>query len=307
MKKAIKSIMMLFVASSFILASCGTDTEVKDVELTLIGSGSTSFFIGDTLKVTINGTGDSENKLKNLTITKAIVGQPTVTWENKAITGTSLVYTLRDTFATVAEAGTITYTVTLTGEKGTAQTKSITVTVSEEGFIEVATSPVQMFGHTYNGPRFCQLTTFRTYTLEQATADTNAALKNEIDLVSYFGSSNKFTISSPSDAVMQGLYSGLSAFWTSGNARATGLVKVNGQTQFNTISAPGTDRLLVPFAAGKTYGQTVTQLTANDLILFKTKEGKLGLIKVASVSGTNSDEAQVMFDCLAQVSGMTKK
>ncbi len=298
MKKAMKTIMMLFVASSFILASCGTDTDVADVELTVV-QGSTTYFVGDTLKVTINGKGNADNKLKNITITKAITTQPTVTWENKSISGTDLVYTLMDTLS-IQDKGTITYTITLTGEKGTAQTKTYTVTVSEKGFINVTQNPVQLFGHTYDGPRFCQLTTFETYGLDQATADTNAVLRNNVDVVSYFGNSNLFTLSSPDDAVMQGLYNGLSSFWTSGLARVTGLVKVNGQIEYATVEAPGDDSVLVPFAAGKTFGKTVTQLKANDLVLFKTKEGKLGLIKVVSVTGSTSADAQIQFDALAQ-------
>ena len=64
MKKAMKTIMMLFVASSFILASCGTDTDVADVELTVV-QGSTTYFVGDTLKVTVNGKVSTGNFVKN--------------------------------------------------------------------------------------------------------------------------------------------------------------------------------------------------------------------------------------------------
>lgn len=301
MKKAMKTIMMLFVASTFILASCGDDTNVADVQLTLIPSATGSnFFIGDTLSVTINAKGNSDNNLKTLTVTKAITGKPTVTYMNVDLKNkTDYIGYLKDTL-TSDEEGTITYSVTLTGEKGTAQTTTYVIKVSKEDFIlDTDGAPIQMFGHNYDGPRFCELTSFLTYSID--TADNYDKLTNKIDLVTYYGSTNKFTLSSPDDAVMQGLYSGLSPFWTSGKARVTGLVKVgNNVTTYNNILAAGSDRLLVPFAEGKTYGKTVTNVAVNDIILFKTKEGKLGLIKITGLTGSTSADAKVEFECLVQ-------
>jgi hypothetical protein len=300
MKKAMKTIMMLFVASSFILTSCSSE-DVADVTLTTIpASTGTTFFVGDTMSVTINAKGNADNKLKSLTITKAVTGKATITYYTKDLSVTDYIFELKDTLD-IQDTGAVTYNITLTGEKGTAQTKTITISVSKVGFIdETNGSPVQMFGHTYDGPRFCQLTTFETYSVAQVADAPYTTLTNNVDLVSYFGSSNKFTLSSPDDAVMQSLYSGLSGFWTSGKARVTGLVRVNGLANFATIAAPGDDRLLVLFAAGKTYGKTITNVQANDLILFKTAGGRLGLIKITSVSGTTSSDAQVQFETLVQ-------
>lgn len=300
MKKAMKTIMMLFVASSFILTSCSSE-DVADVTLTTIpASTGTTFFVGDTMSVTINAKGNADNKLKSLTITKAVTGKATITYYTKDLSVTDYIFELKDTLD-IQDTGAVTYNITLTGEKGTAQTKAITITVNKVGFIdETNGTPVQMFGHTYDGPRFCQLSTFETYSVAQVADAPYTILTNNVDLVSYFGSTNKFTLSSPDDAVMQGLYSGLSGFWTSGKARVTGLVRVNGLANFATIAAPGDDRLLVQFAAGKTYGKTVTNVVANDLILFRTAGGKLGLMKVTSVSGTTSSDAQVQFETLVQ-------
>lgn len=299
MKKTIKSIVMLFAASVFILASCSTDKEIADVELTVINPTTTSYFVGEILKVKVTGKGNEDNKLKTLKVTKAVTGSATVTLDDIKASGTDLVYDLVDTLKT-ADKGTVTYTFVLTGEEGTAQTKTLTITVAEEGFIEETGTAIQMFGHLNDGPRFCNLATFATYSLDVATQDSNKILKENVDLVSYYGTSNKFTLSSPDDAVMQGLYTGLSSFWTSGAARKTGLVKITGSAVFSQVAAPGTDRLLVPLASGKTYGQTTTNVVANDLILFKTQEGKLGLISIKSVTGSSASDAQVQFDGLVQ-------
>lgn len=299
MKKAMKTIMMLFVASSFILTSCSSE-DVADVTLTTISASTgTAFFVGDTMSVTINAKGNADNKLKSLTITKAVTGKATITYYTKTLSVTDYIFELRDTLE-MSDTGSVTYNITLTGEKGTAQTKAVTISVNKIGFIDDTNgSPVQLFGHTYNGPRFCQLTTFQTFTVD--TTNNYEMLRTKADVASYFGATNKFTLSALNDAVMQGRYTGLSSFWTSSlNTRAAGLVRVNGLVNYNTIVAVGDDRLLVQFAAGKTYGQTVTNIQANDLILFRTQEGKLGLIKVTSVSGSTSDDAQIQFEAVSQ-------
>ena len=298
MKKAMKTIMMLFVASSFILTSCSSE-DVADVTLTTIpASTGTTFFVGDTLSVTINAKGNADNKLKSLTITKAVTGKATITYFTKDLSVTDYIFDLKDTLE-MSDTGTVTYNITLTGEKGTAQSKAVTILVSKIGFTNVTNgTPVQLFSHKYDGPRFCQLTTFETWSID--TADNYETLKNRIDLVSYYGTSNKFTLSSPDDAVMQSLYSGLSGFWTSGNARVTGLVRVNGLTTYGAITSVGDDRLLVQFAAGKTYGKTVTNVQVNDLILYKTAGNKLGLIKVTSLNTTTSGAEEVQFEVVTQ-------
>ena len=299
MKKAMKTIMMLFVASSFILTSCSSE-DVADVTLTTIpASTGTTFFVGDTMSVTINAKGNADNKLKSLTITKAVTGYSTITYFKKEnLSVTDYIFELKDTLD-IQDTGIVTYNITLTGEKGTAQTKTITITVNKIGFIEETNgSPIQLFSHLYNGPRFCQLSTFETWSID--TVDNYEKLRNRIDLVSYRGQMNGFTLSSPDDAVMQGLYSGLSGFWTSGKARVTGLVRVNGLINYNTVLAPGDDRLLVQFAAGKTYGKTVTNIAINDLILFRTAGGKLGLMKVTSLDLSTSGAEQVQFETLVQ-------
>jgi hypothetical protein len=60
MKKAIKTIMMLFVASTFVLTSCTDDTDVKDVELTMIPAATSgTYFVSDTLINAVVATGST--------------------------------------------------------------------------------------------------------------------------------------------------------------------------------------------------------------------------------------------------------
>jgi hypothetical protein len=95
-------------------------------------------------------------------------------------------------------------------------------------------------------------------------------------------------------------YSGLSSFWTSAdNSRITGLTKVPG-VNYATIEASGSDKDLLLLADGKTFGKAINQLALNDIILFKTKEGKLGLLKITEITGSSNSTAVMSFDGLVQ-------
>jgi hypothetical protein len=308
MKKVIKTIMMLFVASTFVLTSCTDDEDVKDVELTMIpATASGSHFVSDTLSIRLNATGNDDNKLKSIKITKAIAGTAGVItiYENTKLSGTAFIYDLKDTFQN-NEVGVNTYTITLTGEKGNAQTKTYTATVRAIGLIESTGSPVSLFGQTTGAEsqQFISLTSFTTFTVSQAIATNNEALKNSIDLAYYYGTTNNHSISSLDDAVMHDRYTGpgIGSFWSSAdNKRITGLYKVPaGAIAYNVIEASGSDKDLLIYAEGKTYSKTITKLATGDLILFKTNEGKIGLLKVSSATGDLASNAVFSFDGLVQ-------
>jgi hypothetical protein len=306
MKKAIKTIMMLFVASTFVLTSCTDDTDVKDVELTMIPAATSgTYFVSDTLSITLNAKGNSDNSLKSIKISKAIAGQSGIItiFENTKLSGTDFIYVLKDTLQP-GEVGVNTYTITLTGEKGAVQTKTFTATVRAIGFIESTATPVSLFGQGTGAEtqQFIALGSFVTYTLNEALANNNEALKNSIDLVFYYGVANKFSLSSPDDAVMHSVYTGpgIGAFWTSAdNKRITGLTKVTG-VNYATIEASGSDKDLLLLADGKTFGKAINQLAVGEVILFKTKEGKLGLLKITETTGATNTTAVMSFDGLVQ-------
>jgi hypothetical protein len=304
MKKVIKTIMMLFVASAFVLTSC-SDEEVKDVELTMIPAAvSGTHFVSDTLTIRLNATGNDDNKLKSIKITKAIAGQPGVItmYENTKLSGTAFIYELKDTFES-GEVGVNTITITLTGEKGTAQTKTYTATVRAIGLIESTQTPVSLFGQAAGAEtqQFVALGSFSTFTIGEATANSNTELKNSIDLAFYYGASNKFSLASLDDAVMHTVYAGLSTFWTSAdNSRITGLYKATGQVNYATMEASGSDKDLLLFADGKTFSKAINNIAVNYLILFKTKEGKFGLLKVTETTGATNSTAVMSFDGLVQ-------
>jgi hypothetical protein len=308
MKKVIKTMMMLFVASTFVLTSCTDDEDVKDVELTMIPAATSgTHFVSDTLKITLNAKGNADNKLKSIKITKAIAGQAGVItmYENTKLSGTDFIYNLKDTFES-GEVGVNTYTITLTGEKGNAQTKTYTANVRAIGLIEATGSAVTMFGQTSASetPKFMSFASFSTYTLEQATATSNDALKKSIDMAYIYDApgSRRHSFFSLDDAVMYTFWTGLSSFWTSAdNKRITGFHKAVGEgNRFATISASGSDVDLLKYSDGKTFSKSVTDLKKNDLVLFKTTEGKLGLIVINEINGTSASSSTIVFDGMVQ-------
>ncbi len=299
-----KTIMMLFVASTFVLTSCTTDEDVKDVELTMVPATATgTHFVSDSISILFVAKGNSDNSLKSIKITKAVAGTSGITTIlDEKLSGTDYSYTL-STFFETKDVGINTYSITLTGDKGTAQTKTYTATVKAIGLTEsTAGVPITLFGQgDVANKHFANLKTFTTFNYDEAKADSNKALINSIDLVYYFGAENKHTFSSLDDAVMQGRYNAFSQFWTSGdNKRVTGLVKVTGLVNYATIESSGSDKDLLLFADGKTYSKTITNLTTGDLILFKTTEGKVGLLKIASTAGATTTDTRIDFDGVVQ-------
>lgn len=274
--------MMMLVASAFVLTSCGDDKDVKDVELTISPAATMgTHFVGESVNLTINGKGNDDNKLKSIKITKAVVGIATITVFSKDdLSGTDYIYNFKDSLYVTDTAG-VTYTITLTGSEGNPAQVVYTAKVIEKGLLQELDLPVSLKGqtNTTNPLHFMRLThPFSPYSTTITLPEFATC-----DLAFYFGNNNLFTISSPSDNVMQGLYSGLASYWTS--AKETGFYRAPaGALNYEAIAAGQIDVPIINYAEGKTYSNTITKCVPGDIILFKTEEGKLGLIRVLAVA-----------------------
>jgi hypothetical protein len=289
MKKVMRTMVML-LASAVVLTSCGND-DVKDVELTLIPSATSgTHFVNYELKITLNAKGNSDNKLKSLTIIRARTGaSPQTVYTNQNLSGTDFILDFKDSLSILDTVG-VTYTFTLNGAKGNASVKNYLATVKQIGLLDVLEIPVTLKGQTNSTAplHFMKLTSpFTPY----STSVTESELIT-CDLAFYFGSSNLFTISSPSDNVMQSLYSGLLPIWSKNVVRTTGFYKAGpNDLNYNTIATEEIDVPIVNYAAGKTFTNTITKLVTGDIILFKTATGKLGLIRVKAVNPATNQAA----------------
>lgn len=308
MKKVIKTMMMMLVASTLILASCKDDeSTIEDVKLTINPSASTgTHAAGSILKIVVNGKGNSDNKLKTLTITKAPSGSATTTLANEKLSGTDKIYDLIDTLPTVPagqEKVDITYTIKLEGEKGATQTVTYVATVVNVNPISVMPADVIDFKAQLTpegGTHFLNLTSdFTQFSTDLSKADWSA----NVDVAYFYGATNKHTLASPDNTTMQGLYTGLKndGYFTS--SRKTGFYKIGvseGGTLYNKVVSDNDDAALVAYANGKTYTDLVNNLAPNDVILFKTQSGLLGLIKIGNAVGSTESSGVLPIQALVQ-------
>ena len=299
MKKLVKSVLMLSIASLAILSSCKKDdttTDVADVKID-VTSVPTSPIEGGTVTLTITCTGNTDNNLKSISVTRSGGSLADKVVLSKTLSGTTSTQVVVDTLG----SGTFIYTIALTGgaKTNSPATKTITVTTRPSPQpIDVTGSSVPLFGAN-NGPgtnpNFIQLsspfTPFNTSTF--------AANKASIDLGFYFGDANKATLASPSDPTLQGRFSGLD--WTSG-IRTTSLYKTSlTADQFDVIAASNTDSVITAMAASvTTWVASVNLLNKGNVLMFKTKENKVGLLKIADLIGTNSTDAEMNVMVLVQ-------
>lgn len=298
MKKLVKSVLMLSIASLAILSSCKKDddnADVTDVKVDISSSPASPVVIGTPYKVTIVCTGNTDNKLKSISVTRTATGMSDKVMLSTSLTGTS---STQEVWDTPGVEGSYTYTAAITGEKGSPATKNITVTViPAPGGINKTANPVPLFAQQ-NDPgvneNFMNLSTFATYDNSEFTAN-----KANIDLVFYYGNSNKATLCSPSDNAMQTqIYSGLN--WTGTNT--TQLYKTSlTVAQYNAIANGTTDTELTTMAAGvSAWSSTMTQLAVDNIILFKTAAGKIGLIRVNTLTGNSSTDGSVDISVVVQ-------
>jgi hypothetical protein len=302
MKKLVRTMLMMSVASLAILTSCNEEEDdkvIKDVEITISSSPATTVTAGNPVTLTLALKGNSENKLKKVTVTSSA---STTALLNKTLSGADAVETVVDTPET---AGTITYTVTLEGEKGTAQTKTYSINVLPiPGPVTVTSTPIDLFGHVNadgGSSRFMACTD--PYT--QVSLDNFASNKGIIDIGYYRGTTNGNTLASPSNSALQGLYTGLN--WTTGGGVKTTKVAKTTMTaaQFDAYTAaPTNDSLIWATAASSTWiaDGAANQLVVGNVVLFETAAGKKGLIKVANLAGgnTSQDPAQITLSIIVQ-------
>lgn len=296
MKKLVKSVMMLSIASLAILSSCKKEDEnatVTDVKVDVTSSPA-SVREGGVVTLTVTCTGNTDNNLDAISVTRTGGSLASKTVLSTSLSGTSATKTIVDTLG----SGTYTYTVAVTGKTGSPATKTITVaTVPAPKELDI-TNPIPLFGSA-NGAgtnaHFLQLSDPFT-TVSTANFSTN---KSKIDVAFYYGSNNKATLTSPSDNVMQGLFTGLD--WTSG-INITSLYKTSMTlAQFDAIAASNSDSAITAMAATvTTWTSSVNLLSVNNVILYKTAANKVGLIKVDNISGKDNTDAEISLRIIAQ-------
>ena len=298
MKKVLKSVLMLSIASLAILSSCKKEDEnatVTDVKVTVTSTPS-SPLQGGIVTLTVVCTGNTDNNLKSISVSRSGGSLDSKVVLSKSLTGTSSTQTIVDTLG----SGTFTYNVAVTGESGSAATEIHTITTREPyGTLETLPVPIDLSGQTQDSSQsyFMRLTSpFTPFDRARATF---AANKANIDMCFYYGNANKATLASPDDAAfMQTVYTYIT--WTGAKKTLFSTTTLTA-AKYDEIEASDSDSAIVEMAkTTTTWAAAATKLKADDIILFKTAEGKKGLIKVQNLLGTDASTATLSVKVISQ-------
>jgi hypothetical protein len=295
MKKLVRSVLMLSMASIAILSSCSkTDSndEVTDVKVDITSSPVNPVLINTVVTLNITATGNVDNKLKNISVTRGD-GKAVL---SKSLSGTSATETILDT---IGNADTYTYTVAVNGEKGTAATKTITVTTKQPaGQLDVTQTAIPLFAQLHPSEEKHFIKLLDPFTPIGTSAF--AANKSSIDLVYYYGGS-QHTLTSPTDQPMQtSIYKAPNFDWTGANS--TLLFKTTmTPAEFDAYQQGDSDEALVQLGKSiNTWGTSVKSLAGGDVLIYKTSTGKYGLIKIDAATGTSTSDSQIDLKFVAQ-------
>lgn len=295
MKKLAKSILMLSIASLAILSSCSKEdenAEVTDVKVDVTSSPSGAVEVNSTVSLTISATGNTGNNLKSISVSRN---------DGKVLLSSSLsgVSQTRVIVDTVGSAASYTYTVAVTGEKGSPATKTITVQTRESyGSIVVTPVAIDLYGQTQDSSQNYFMKLSDPFTPYDRARSTFASNKANIDLCFYYGNTNKATVASPSDNLLQSVYTYIT--WT--GAKVTRFAKTSlTSSAFDAIQDSESDSAIIELARTVTnWGSFANELKVNDVVIYETAQGVKGLIRVENLSGTQANDATISLRVMAQ-------
>ncbi len=300
MKKLFKSMLMLaLVGSSFLVTSCGDDDKKTDdptveskVPTLTVNNGATEAFASlslDTVKLDVLAKADTDVKMKKVTITRAVTGQPTKTIFDKTYDEQNVIETVYDVVAgdvILDDGNIITYSITVTDSKTKTANAVYKVTIAS-----MASSGQILLGapaNTTNEYRFFGTSdNFRRYRAGTTGSDLAKDNASKIDFVYFYNNAA---------SVGNAIYSPDFPY-TSGSGWFTEVS--TWPTKNNTLFKVATDITAAKFDA-LTGSQFITELNALDLSVgtlnrianlaantvlgYKKSDGKRGLIKIVGVA-----------------------
>ena len=284
---------MMAVAVTTTLFSCNKD-EAKVAPTVTIKSDTG--YVSNTATVVAGSTirygatiVSNDDKLKTVEVTASIGGAQASTVVTIATEAKT--YNLDTTYSVGNTETTIVLTIKATDDNGESTSKSITLNVKKAaGAINQYTAT--LLGGQSNANTGSYYATASNSVYTQSTAPANSAA---IDIIYYYGSNNKATLVAPSDATVGGGSGNLTlaTILTKKNATqfaASGLTAA----QFDAITDDAQITAITPSSPS-----TISKdLALDNVILFKTEAGKLGLIKVANLK--TGDTGTITIDVKVQ-------
>lgn len=300
MKKLFKSMFMIAaIGSTLLLSACGDDTDEPKVEpkeptVTLNGGATAAFasLTVDTIPLKVLAQADAELKIKKVTITRAITGQSTKTVFDKTYNARDVIenaYDLLGGDVIIDDGDIITYTVTVTDSKDKTASATYKVTIAS-----MATSGQILLGapgNTTNEFRFFGVAdNFRRYRAGTTGADLAKDNTGKIDFLFFYNAAGSVgnAIYSPDFAFGAGSgWNAETSTWTSKNSTKFKIADITGAA-FDALTGNQflTELSLIDFTQGTL--DRIPNLAANTILAYQKSDGKRGMIKVVTISQSNS-------------------
>lgn len=275
--KKLSFLLIAIMAVVVILPSCNNDDDILGPP-SLDFKGGADYISADAtiatnsfFKVGIAATANAESnkKLKTLKLTRTL--------DNTTFIDTT--YSIDETmfnadfqFNAQNDGQVETILFVLTDDAGMTDSKSLTITYETVGVAVTKNSDVLMGSFNDDNGSFYSTVNKEVYSITEASA-----IMSDIDFLFYLGATNASSIASPFDADAQVVYPAI-ADWTTKNETLFATTDITVE-QFDAI----TDSYVFPEFADEMTG--ITQLEANNVIMFLTVNDKFGLIKVNSING----------------------
>ena len=211
------------------------------------------------------------NNLKTFSISRdgvTLDGYPNEDIENDNYTG-------QVTLEAPLNEGAYVYTFTVTDSKDKTASVSFTITVEASG------GPIMTWSKTLGSHRSSTGSSFASTTgtvYSIADAKTNSAA---VDFMYFYGASNEATLAAPDDSDVPTVFASADgpASWSTKNATRFATTTLSAG-DFDAI----TDDLAVVTAATGASATKVNMLETGDVVAFVTAAGKMGLVKVVSIT-----------------------
>jgi hypothetical protein len=280
---------LAFVSLAGLFVSCGdstTDPQPPSISLKAGGDyyvANTSVAPGELIKfgVTVTANATSGKKIQNVTVTRTFNNNPDVIVDSSI--NEDIFVADWEIYASDA-AGT--ETITIVAEDKDAETAEISFTiVTDAGLTKsLLTHSITLGAQDNVTGSFCASFEGTVYTITELK---NGSKYADVDIIYYYGATNKSALFSPKAIVANDITWGGAvpvANWTTQNEtkfRKAVAVDYNDAT-YNSVAALGT---LADLDLANGGGSPIAGLAVGDYYAFKTADGKNGVFSVNAVSG----------------------
>lgn len=289
MKKLNYLLMGLFVASAFTFTSCSSDDEAASADIYYSVNGGSKQVAGAIIEEALGSSIELEatftmgtNKIEQIIVELDYAGGNYEILDSMLNTGlfdaADKTFTFNYTTNVTEEDKVITLTAIDTKGVDTSFVVTIAPTVESIQTGKIKTSTAKILGGQSN----INGSLYSLYLDEVIKLAQGSGMSSSIDLVYYYGSTNKSTLGAPGATATQEVYASISN-WSSKNA--TKFIKLTG-VSFDNITTEATFN--TAYGTAELTDLQLTNLQVNDIFAILTKKGEKAIIKVKAISAATT-------------------